>query len=283
MRKYSFENSPILYLVATPIGNLEDITFRAIRILKEVDRIYAEDTRNSSFLLKHYDINTPLYSYHEYNQNEKSEAIINYIKDGHNVAIISDAGLPVISDPGFKLIDLAVENDISVVTIPGASAGISAFVSSGLPTPFTFYGFLKPKKEQRKKELEKLKYLEQTLIFYEAPHRIKETVEDILNVFGNRKCVLARELTKKFEEYIRCDLEELLTEIDNIKGELVLLVAPYIEESITTDKFTLIEEQISLGLKPKEAIKDVANMLNLNKQELYKEYIEYKKERENEN
>ncbi len=276
MRKLSFSGSPILYLVATPIGNLEDITYRAIRILKEVKKIYAEDTRNSSVLLRHYDIKTPLESYHEFNQEEKSEAIINYILEGNDVAIISDAGLPVISDPGFKLIDLAVKNDISVVTIPGPSAGISAFVASGLATPFMFYGFLKPKQEQRRKELNELKYNKATLIFYEAPHRICDTLKDIISVFGNRKAVLARELTKKFEEYVRGDLEEILSLAPELKGEMVLLVEGYKEEMIESDPFKLIEEQITLGLKANEAIKEVARMLNLNKKELYKDYLNYK-------
>lgn len=276
MRKLSFSGGPILYLVATPIGNLEDITYRAIRILKEVKKIYAEDTRNSAILLKHYGITTSLESYHEFNQEEKSEAIINYILKGNDVAIISDAGLPVISDPGFKLIDLAVMNDIAVVTIPGASAGISAFVASGLPQPFTFYGFLKPKHEQRVKELTEIKYQKSTLIFYEAPHRICDTLEDMLLVLGDRKAVLARELTKKFEEYIRGSLTEILAIAPNLKGEMVLLVEGYQEEEITTDKFQLIEEQIALGLKANEAIKEVARMLNLNKKELYKEYLVYK-------
>ena len=276
MRKYSYNDGPILYLVATPIGNIEDITLRAIRILKEVDRIYAEDTRNSKVLLKHYDINTPLLSYHEYNQNEISEAIIDYILEGNNVAIISDAGLPVISDPGFKFIDLCVKNNISVVTVPGPSAGISAFVSSGLPSPFTFYGFLKSKAGERKRELENLKFHPYTLIFYEAPHRIIETLMAIKEVFGNRYVVLARELTKKFEEYIRGTIEEVLSDESNLKGEMVLMVSGYEEETIDKDPMELIDDQINLGLRPKDAIKEVANMLNLNKQQLYKDYIEYK-------
>lgn len=276
MRKLSFDGSPILYLVATPIGNLEDISYRAVRILKEVKKIYCEDTRTSGVLLKHYGIKTPCEGYHNFNEENKSEAIIKYILEGNDVALISDAGLPIISDPGFKLVDLAIKNNISVTTIPGASAGISAFVSSNMPLPFLFYGFLKPKYSERKRELTDLKYENASIIFYEAPHRIKEMLEALLEVFGDRKIVLARELTKRFEEYLRGKISEILPICDTLKGEMVVICHGYIEEALAADRFTLIDEQISLGLKANQAIKEVANMLNLDKKELYKEYVEYK-------
>ena len=222
MRTRSFiENQGILYLVATPIGNLSDFSFRALEVLKSVDKIYAEDTRNSLVLLNHYGIKTKLESYHEFNQNEKTMSIVEEVASGMQIALISDAGLPVISDPGYKVVEEASRRGLPISTIPGASAGISALIASGLaPMPYTFYGFLDSKKTKRIKELNDLKYVNHTIIFYEAPHRIFETLEDMLEVFGNRFIVLARELTKTYEEYIRGTIKEIL-EIENLKGEMV--------------------------------------------------------------
>ena len=277
MRIKSFENKNVLYLVATPIGNLSDITLRALEILKSVDIIYAEDTRNSLVLLKHYNITTHLESYHNYNEEEKTDLIINQLKDGMNIAIISDAGLPVISDPGFKIVKKARELGYPVSTIPGASAGISALIASGLaPLPYTFYGFLDSKESKRIAELNELKYLKHTIIFYEAPHRIFETLNNMLEVFGDRSVVLARELTKKFEEYIIGNISDILKE-ESIKGEIVLMVEGYKEpkeENISYNE--KIDELINLGYKPNEAIKEVARMYNTDKKELYKEYVNYK-------
>ena len=277
MRIKSFENKNVLYLVATPIGNLADITLRALEILKSVDIIYAEDTRNSLVLLKHYNITTHLESYHNFNEEEKTDLIINQLADGMNVAIISDAGLPVISDPGFKIAKKARELGYAVSTIPGASAGISALISSGLaPLPYTFYGFLDSKESKRKQELNELKYLKHTIIFYEAPHRIFETLNNMLEVFGDRNVVLARELTKRFEEYIIGNISDILKE-DSIKGEIVLMVEGYkekVEENVSYNE--KIDELINLGYKPNDAIKEVAKMYNTDKKELYKEYVNYK-------
>ena len=277
MRIKSFDNKNVLYLVATPIGNLADITLRALEILKSVDIIYAEDTRNSLVLLKHYNITTHLESYHNYNEEEKTDLIINQLKDGMNVAIISDAGLPVISDPGFKIVKKARELGYPVSTIPGASAGISALISSGLaPLPYTFYGFLDSKESKRKAELNDLKYLKHTIIFYEAPHRIFETLNDMLEILGDRNVVLARELTKKFEEYIIGNISDILKE-DSIKGEIVLMVEGYKEEKEENVSYNeKIDELINLGYKPNDAIKEVAKMYNTDKKELYKEYVNYK-------
>ena len=277
MRIKSFDNKNVLYLVATPIGNLADITLRALEILKSVDIIYAEDTRNSLVLLKHYNITTHLESYHNYNEEEKTDLIINQLKDGMNIAIISDAGLPVISDPGFKIVKKARELGYPVSTIPGASAGISALISSGLaPLPYTFYGFLDSKESKRKAELNELKYLKHTIIFYEAPHRIFETLNDMLEVLGDRNVVLARELTKKFEEYIIGNISDILAE-DTIKGEIVLMVEGYKEEKEDNVSYNeKIDELINLGYKPNDAIKEVAKMYNTDKKELYKEYVNYK-------
>ena len=278
MRTRSFlENQGILYLVATPIGNLADFSLRAIEVLKSVDKIYAEDTRNSIVLLNHYDIKTKLESYHEFNQNEKTLDVVKEVESGMKIALISDAGLPVISDPGYKIVEEASKRNLAISTIPGASAGISALIASGLaPMPYTFYGFLDAKKTKRIKELNDLKYINHTIIFYEAPHRIKETLTDMLEVFGNRQIVLARELTKTYEEYIRGNIEEILN-IDNLKGEMVLIVSGYKEEdSLDINPFEKIDELINLGYKPNEAIKEVSKLLNKDRRELYKDYLEYK-------
>ncbi len=279
MRIRSFDSEEgILYLVATPIGNLEDFTFRAINTLKSVDKIYAEDTRTSKVLLDYYNITTHLESYHEFNQELKEEKIIEELKSGMKLALISDAGLPVISDPGYKIVSAALKEGLRVSTIPGASAGVSALIKSGLtPMPYLFYGFLDSKESKRKEELNELKYNTATLIFYEAPHRINKTLSDIYEVLGNRYVVIERELTKKFEEHIEDYVGNLL-DID-IKGEIVLLVSGYKEEKMDSDPFKEIDNLVSLGYKSNDAIKEVSKMLNLDKKELYKKYIDYKKER----
>jgi 16S rRNA (cytidine1402-2'-O)-methyltransferase len=278
-RCYSYNhNGAILYLVATPIGNLEDITFRAVRILKEVSYIYAEDTRNSSVLLSHYDIKTPLRSYHDFNKEIKNDEIIDILKSGESVAIISDAGNPVISDPGYNIAVSCIENDIAVTTIPGACAYISALVSSGLPPmPNTFVGFLDSKQSKRLEMLNNIKYVNHTLIFYEAPHRIIDTLNDMLNVLGDRYIVISRELTKKFEEIIRGNISEILKDTTLLKGEMVVLVKGAEDNMENKDPMVMIDELISTGYRNKDAIKEVALVLNLDKHELYDKYIEYKK------
>lgn len=277
MRIRSFdEDKAILYLVATPIGNLEDMTYRAVRILKSVDKIYAEDTRTSSYLLKYYDIHTAIESYHEYNQDLKSEQILKELNEGKKLALISDAGLPVISDPGYKIVCLAIQNNIAVSTVPGASAAVSALVSSGLaPMPYTFAGFLDAKKTKRIKQLENLKYLPYTLIFYEAPHRIKEMLTDVLDVLGDRAIVLARELTKSYEEFVRGKVSEVLQTLP-LKGEMVVLVEGYEGPILQGDPCQKVDELILTGLKTSEAIKEAAKLFSLNKNELYQRYIDYK-------
>ena len=278
MRIRSFEEKQgILYLVATPIGNMSDITLRAIEILKSVDKIYAEDTRNSINLLKHYNITTHLESYHEFNQETKTLDVVNEIKSGLNIALISDAGLPVISDPGYKIVKEARKEGLRVSTIPGPSAGISALIASGIaPMPYTFYGFLDSKQSKRISELNDLKYVNHTIIFYEAPHRLKDTLTDMYGVLGNRNICIARELTKTFEEYIETTLSDALN-LDTLKGEIVLILEGYKEnndESI--NPMERIDELIKLGYKPNEAIKETAKQLNKDRKELYKEYSDYK-------
>ena len=278
MRIRSFDSDEgILYLVATPIGNLEDITFRAINVLKSVDKIYAEDTRTSYVLLNHYDIKTPVFSYHEFNQDEKTRDIVNEIKAGAKLALISDAGMPVISDPGFKIVSLARSEGLRVSTIPGPSASLSALISSGISSAkFSFVGFLNAKETKREAELLEVKYYKDTLIFYEAPHRLKETLASILKVLGDRHIVILRELTKTYEEYISGSVSEVL-EIDNIKGEIVIILEGFKdEEKEAVDVNSKIDELISLGYKPNEAIKDVSKMFNLDRKEVYKNYLTYK-------
>ena len=217
-----------LYFVATPIGNLEDITLRAIRILKdEVDLIAAEDTRHTLILLNHYDIRKPLTSYHDFNKNQKAPQLVQSLRDGKNIALVTDAGTPGISDPGYLLLQLAIKENIQIVPIPGVSAMATALSVAGLPTDsFLFLGFVPRKTVSRKNFLEKLKTLECTLIFYESPFRVVGLLEDIHTVMGNRSVVIARELTKKFEEFIRGPIEDILPTLPNrtMKGEFTVLV-----------------------------------------------------------
>lgn len=262
--------------MATPIGNLEDMTFRAINTLKMVDIIYAEDTRVSKKLLFHYDIkDKALYSYHTHNEQVKSTEIIRQIHGGKNVAIISDAGMPIINDPGYAVVVDAIKEDIPVIVIPGVSAAITALVGSGIiPYPHIFYGFLNATKGKRKKALEEIKIYPQTLIFYESPHRVKDTLEDMLEVFGNRNIVLARELTKLHEEYRRGKIEDVLSDIDTVKGEIVLIVDGNTDVE-TYDDITIkehVEQYIKDGISSKDAIKRVSKDRGIPKQEVYKEY-----------
>ncbi len=275
-RQKSFINDKAtLYLVATPIGNLSDITYRAVETLKSVDYIFAEDTRVSKVLLNHYGINKPLDSYHEYNKEEKGNKILELLEKGYNVAQISDAGMPIISDPGYSVSRQAMDLGYNVVIIPGVSASISALVVSGLnPHPFLFYGFLSNKSQTRKKELKELKNKKETLIFYETPHRIKEFLTDMLEELGDRKIALCRELTKKFEEIIRGNISELLEIIDEVKGEIVVVVEGNNEE-INYDNLTVIEHvnlYIKEGKSTMDAIKLVAKDRNVKKQEIYDIY-----------
>jgi 16S rRNA (cytidine1402-2'-O)-methyltransferase len=216
----------ILYLVSTPIGNLEDITLRALRVLKEVDVVAAEDTRHTGLLLKHYGIEKRLESYHDFNKEKKAPTLIEELKSGRSIAVTSDAGTPGISDPCYLLVKLAIQENIKVVPVPGASAFLPALVISGLPTDrFAFEGFLPAKSGKRKKRLEELQKEKRTLIFYESPHRLLKTLEDIANILGERKMVVARELTKKFEEIKRGTSSEIREyfEKNKVRGELVVV------------------------------------------------------------
>ena len=217
-----------LYIVSTPIGNLEDITLRALRTLKEVDLIAAEDTRHTSLLLKHFGIRTPLTSYFEGNELRKREFILSRLKQGDQIALVSDAGTPGISDPGFRLIRLAIENRIPVVPIPGPSAVIAALSAAGLPTDaFLFKGFLPHKSKKRRDLLKPLEEVKETLIFYESPHRLTETLKDIFDILGDREIVLTRELTKVYEEILRGKVSEIQNQLAErkLKGEITLVIS----------------------------------------------------------
>lgn len=270
-----------LYLVATPIGNLDDMTFRAIQTLKEVDWIAAEDTRNTGLLLKHFEISTKQISFHEHNAKEKIPDLIELLKKGQNLAQVSDAGMPSISDPGHDLVKAAIREDIAVVTVPGASAGISALIASGLaPQPHIFYGFLPRKSGQQNQFFEAKKAYPETQIFYESPHRVADTLENMLEVYGDRSVVLVRELTKIFEEYQRGKISELLESIAEtpLKGECLLIVegaSQDVEEKDEEDLFLEIQSRIQQGMKKNQAIKEVAKIYQWNKSQLYAAYHDW--------
>lgn len=275
MSQKSYNNTPTVYIIPTPIGNMEDITLRAINTLKLVDVIFCEDTRVTSLLLKHLDIKKKLISSHKFNEDKNDNKLLEYLENGQNVGIVTDRGTPIISDPGYELVKIAIENNYNVVSLPGPTAFVPALTSSGIsPQPFTFYGFLNSKSSKRKKELETLQNHTETLIFYEAPHRIVETLNDMLSVLGNRKISISREISKKFEEIYRGNIKDIMDNMVDVKGELVIVVSG--NDSINTyDNLTIIEHvnlYIKEGLKTMDAIKKVAKDRNLSKNDVYKEY-----------
>lgn len=269
-----------LYIVATPIGNLEDITLRALRVLKEVDVIAAEDTRQTLKLLNHFEISKPLISYHRHNEEVKSEILIEKLKNGENIALVSDAGTPGICDPGYEVIKKAIDENINVISIPGACAMISALICSGIDTnEFCFLGFLPLNKKLRKEKLQEIKNSSKTVILYEAPHKMKSTLEDLIQFVGDRRVVLARELTKIHEEFIRKDIKEILEEIDNLKGEMILIIegAKNVAKSENKINDMSLEEHYqyyeSQGFDKKEIIKKIAKDRNVSKNEIYMKFI----------
>ena len=269
-----------LYIVATPIGNLEDITLRAINTLKSVDLIIAEDTRHSLKLLNHLEISKPLVSYHRHNEDVKYEKILEKIKEGQNVALISDAGTPIISDPGEVIVKEAIKENIEVIPVPGACAAITALMAGGVDTKkFIFYGFLSLNKKLRKKELEEIKNENRTMILYEAPHKLKNTLEDFKKYIPERNIVVARELTKIHEEFIRGTVEEILDKIQEPKGEYIIIINAndnQLEEENTLNSLTL-EERYKFyelqGFDKKEIIKKIAKDRNVSKNEIYMKFI----------
>ncbi len=267
----------ILYLVATPIGNLEEMTFRSINILKEVAVIACEDTRNTKTLTNYYNINTPLISYHEHNEKMMCEKLINILKEGKNIALVSDAGYPLISDPGSILVSEVLKAGFNVTTISGSCAFLNALVASNMDlSSFTFIGFLEAKSNARKKKLLELKERKETLIFYESVHRIEETLKDMLETLGNREITLARELTKKFEEYTRGSISEVLSSLNEFsKGEFVIVVQGNKEKEKVDDSLLLkeIDELVNKGERSKTAIEIIANKYNVKKNYVYNLYI----------
>lgn len=274
-------NKGILYLVATPIGNLEDITLRALRTLKEVDLIAAEDTRHTIKLLNHFEIKKSLVSYYEHNKKEKGSYLINQLLEGKNIALVSDAGTPGISDPGEDLVKQCIENEIGITMIPGPVAAVTGLVISGLPSGrFAFEGFLPMSKRARKERLASLKNEVRTIVFYEAPHKLIHTLKDLKDAFGNRKVVFARELTKRFEEIIRCDLASAIEKYESEapKGEFVVIVDGISEEEVFESQkkdwnSISLEEHLNLytseGIDKKDAMKKVAEDRGISKREVY--------------
>lgn len=278
IRQKSFENKQSnLYLVATPIGNLEEITFRAINILKEVDYIGAEDTRNTIKLLNHYDIKTKLISHHEHNLTQSIPKIIELLKQGKNIALVSDAGYPAISDPGYELVKEAIKHNINVIPVSGANACLDALVVSGIaPQPFIFFGFLDHQDKKKKKQLDSLKKYQETIVFYESPHRIKKTLKLMLDIFGDRQIALCREITKRYEEIIRGTIGEVLDICDELKGEMVIVVSgsDELEEEVLSPEAIIenVDQYVAKGMSVKDAIKEVAKLRKINKNEVYAIY-----------
>lgn len=280
MSQKSYDGSPNVYLIPTPIGNMEDITLRAISLLKEVEVVFCEDTRVTGLLLQHLDIKKRLIANHEFNEEENKNKLLSYLKEGFNVGIVTDRGTPIISDPGYELARYAIEMGYNVVGLPGATALIPALIMSGLqPSPFLFYGFLNSKQQRRNKELEELREIKATMIFYESPHRIQKTLSDMLEVLGNRKIAISREISKKFEEVIRGNISEVLEQLQEPKGEFVVVVSGN-QEIKTYENVTVIEHvnaYIKEGKSVSEAIGMVAKERSVPKKEIYNEYHGIKK------
>lgn len=279
----NLNESGTLYLVPTPIGNLQDMTFRAVDILKSVDLIAAEDTRNTQKLLNHFEIQTKQISFHEHNSKERIPQLIAKLNEGQSIAQVSDAGMPSISDPGQDLVRAAIDADIAVAPLPGANAGLTALIASGLvPQPFYFYGFLDRKKKEQKTEIAALVSHRETLIFYEAPHRLKDTLKSLLAGFGDRKVALCRELTKRHEEFIRGSLSEVLewATTSEIRGEFVIILAGNSQpEELAVPSFDLslsaeehVQNLIDSGEKTNDAIKQVAKLRKLKRQDVYNQF-----------
>lgn len=262
-----------LYLVATPLGNLEDITFRAVRILREVDLIAAEDTRTSSVLLKKCEISTPLTSYHKFNERKKTQQLIDKLQLGKNIAIITDAGTPGISDPAQIIVEECIKNEILIIPIPGPSAVITALSASGLSTnSFSFWGFVPKTKSKQIEFLQDLISRKETLIFYESPKRVKQTLNTFLDIFGNRQVVVAKELTKIYETFFRGSIKEVLVQLDGkiLKGEFVILLEGAKErEASDVEIEKLLREKIANGLSKSEAVKKVSKKFNIKKNRVY--------------
>lgn len=275
MWQNSYDGSNSLYLIPTPIGNLEDITLRTINILKEVDVVFSEDTRVTKLLLTHLGINKKLIALHDHNEDNVKEKVLDYLKDGKNVGLVTDRGTPIISDPGYKTVKYISDNGYNVIALPGPCAFIPALIVSGLDaSSFVFYGFLNSKSSKRKKELEDIKNINRTLIFYEAPHRLMEMINDLYLVFGNRNISISREITKKFESVYRGTIENFIKSEKIIKGEFVIIVEGcYNDNEVDINNLFLeIDKLIDMGMKKNNAIKVVSEKYKISKNVLYNDY-----------
>ncbi len=276
MSQKSYDGTPTLYLIPTPIGNMDDLTYRTVETLKSVDVLFCEDTRETGKLLKYLNIRKKMITNHDHNEVNNHSKLLEYLENGQNVGLVSDRGTPVISDPGYELARFAMQEGYNVVGLPGANALIPALIMSGIePKPFMFYGFLNSKSSKRIQELENLKNIRSTIIFYEAPHRIKETLIDIKNILGNnRKISISREITKKYEEVYRGTVEEIVAQNIEFKGELVIVVeGNNISHEFSISILDHINMYIEDGYSSKEAIKAVAKERNLKKSEVYDIYL----------
>ena len=275
MWQNSYDNSPTLYLIPTPIGNMEDITYRAINVLKSVDIIFSEDTRVTSILLKYYNINKKLVSLHDHNEDVVKNKVLDCLKEGLTVGLVTDRGTPIISDPGYKTVKYVSSNGFNVVALPGPCAFVPALITSGInPMPFIFYGFLDSKESKCRNELENLKYNVNTIIFYEAPHRIYKTLKLILDIFGDREISLSREISKKFESIYRGSISNIIDDLDGIKGEFVIVVSGYVSvnNNIEMSIYDNVNLLINNGFDKMNAIKMVAKERGISKGEVYSLY-----------
>lgn len=275
MSQKSYDGKASLYLIPTPIGNLDDITLRALNTLKSVDLILCEDTRETGKLLSRYDIHKKLVSCHEFNEVKIKDYVVSLLKEGNNIGLVTDQGTPIISDPGYVIVNEVVDNGFNVISLPGPTAFVPALTCSGIsPSPFLFYGFLNAKDSKQVKELISLKDLKYTLIFYEAPHRLKNTLQNMLKVLGDRKISISREISKIHEEILRDNISNLINVVDTLKGEFVIIVdgnhdvVDYSELSVVEHVKLYLDD----GLTEKEAIKKVAVERNVAKSIIYKEY-----------
>lgn len=275
MRQNSYDNSPSLYLIPTPVGNMEDITLRAIHTLEMVDFLLCEDTRVTSELLHKLNIKKKLIHSDDHNEDSLKEMVLSKLQEGNNIGLVTDRGTPIISDPGYKIVEYVTSHGFNVISLPGPTAFVPALTMSGInPAPFLFYGFLNSKDSKRKKELETLKKLPYTIILYEAPHRIQDMLTSLFEVFGNRKIALCREISKKYEEAIRGTITDVLEVVDSIKGEMVVVVEGNLEQEDYSSMTILEHIRLYLedGMSEKEAIKKVAVERDIPKSIVYKEY-----------
>lgn len=275
MWQSSYNGSSSLYLISTPIGNLDDITVRAVKVLEEVDVIFSEDTRVTQKLLNYLNIKKKLIALHDHNEDVVKDKILEYLKNGSSVGLVTDRGTPIISDPGYKSVKYISDNGYNVIAIPGVCAFVPALIVSGIsPQPFSFYGFLNSKSSKRKKELEQLRFVKNTMIFYEAPHRIMETMKLMLEIFGDREVSLSREISKKFESVYRGNISDLLPSLDEIKGEFVIVVSGCGEviDNIDLSVFDNVKLYIENGMSSMDAIKRVSRERNIPKSDVYATY-----------